>query len=120
MRIPDVSILEINEANFKDEVLLSNEPVVVDFWAEWCAPCKALAPVLDEIAVGYSGRVKVARINVDENSALAEQYAVRSIPTLLFFAGGQLCRHTVGVVSRKRIVDELEAIGVAARPDNLR
>ena len=75
--------IEINEANFNDEVLRSNQPVLVDFWAEWCGPCKMLAPVLDEIALEQLGRVKVAKVNVDTNPGLAARFGIRSIPTLL-------------------------------------
>jgi thioredoxin len=104
--------IEINETNFVKEILQSPEPVLVDFWAEWCGPCKALARVVDEITVAYSDRLKVAKVNVDENPALTEHYGIRSIPTLLYFAGGQLRRQTVGAVSRQRIVDDLEAVGI--------
>jgi thioredoxin 1 len=108
-----LATVEINEGNFANEVLQSNEPVIVDFWAEWCGPCKALAPVLDEIAAAYSGRLKVVKVNVDENPAIAERYRVLSIPTLLYFAEGQLRHHSVGAVSRKRMGDDLETVGVA-------
>ena len=106
--------IEINEANFETEVLESSQPVLVDFWAEWCGPCKMLAPVLDEIATEKSGRVKIVKVNVDENPTLAARYGIQSIPTLLYFAGGQLRHQTVGVAGKKRIVDTLEALGVAA------
>ena len=112
MSIHNRLTVEINETNFESEVLQSKEPVLVDFWAEWCGPCRALAPVVDEIAVTYSGRAKVAKVNVDENSELAERFGIRSIPTLLYFAGGELRRQTVGAVAKKRIVDDLEAVGV--------
>ena len=106
--------IEINEANFETEVLKSNQPVLVDFWAEWCGPCKMLAPMLDEIAVEQSGRVKVAKVNVDDNPALAARFGIHSIPTLLYFADGELRNQTVGVVSRKAILSKLEEIVVAA------
>jgi thioredoxin 1 len=106
--------IEINEANFETEVLKSNQPVLVDFWAEWCGPCKMLAPVLDQIAAEQAGKVKVAKVNVDENPGLAARYNITSIPTLLFFAGGELRNTTVGVVSKKKIVENLEALVVAA------
>ena len=105
--------IEINETNFEAEVLNSTQPVVVDFWAEWCGPCKMLAPVLDEIATEQSGKAKVAKVNIDQNSALAEQFGIRSIPTLLYFAGGEVRKQTVGVVSKKTIVSTLEAVAVA-------
>jgi thioredoxin 1 len=105
--------IEINEANFETEVLKSNQPVLVDFWAEWCGPCKMLAPMLDEIAVEQSGRVKVAKVNVDDNPALAARFGIHSIPTLLYFADGELRNQTVGVVNRKTILSKLEKIAVA-------
>jgi thioredoxin 1 len=106
--------IEVNEANFEAEVLNSAQPVVVDFWAEWCGPCKMLGPVLDEIAAEQSGKAKVAKINVDENSGLAERFGIHSIPTLLYFNGGEVRKKTVGVVSKKTIVSTLEAVSVAA------
>jgi thioredoxin 1 len=108
------STIEINEANFEAEVLKSDRPVVVDFWAEWCGPCKMLAPVLDEIAAGQNGRVKVAKVNVDENPGLAARFDVRAIPTLLYFAGGELLHQTAGVVSGKTILFNLEKLAVKA------
>jgi thioredoxin 1 len=106
--------IEINETNFATEVLQSTQPVIVDFWAEWCGPCKMLAPVLEEIATEQSGRVKIAKINVDENPALADQYGIRSIPTLLYFAGGELRNQIIGVVRKKKILDDLAVLAVAA------
>ena len=106
--------IEINEANFEAEVLKSAQPVVVDFWAEWCGPCKMLGPVLDEIASEQSGRAKVAKINIDQNSALAERFGIRSIPTLLYFVGGEVRKQTVGVVSKKTIVSTLELVSLPA------
>jgi len=108
------SIVELNEANFEAEILKSTQPVLVDFWAEWCGPCKMLAPVLEEIATEQAGRVKVARINVDANPGLAAQYQIQSIPTLLYFAGGVLRDKSVGVQGRKAISSKLEALAVAA------
>jgi thioredoxin 1 len=106
--------IEINEANFERDVLQSKEPVLVDFWAEWCGPCKMLGPVLDEIAAEQSGRVKVAKVNVDENHALAARFGIQSIPTLLYFAGGELRDQTVGAVPKRTIVSKLEKLTLTA------
>jgi thioredoxin 1 len=106
--------IEINEANFEAEVLQSNQPVLVDFWAEWCGPCKMLGPVLEEIAFEHEGRLKVAKVNVDINSDLAERFAIQSIPTLLFFAGGKARDKTIGVLGKRAIVSRLEKLAVPA------
>lgn len=106
--------MEINEANFETEVLKAPQPVVVDFWAEWCGPCKMLAPVLDELAREQAGRVKIAKINVDDNPGLAARYGIRSIPTLLYFAGGELRGQTIGAVGKQAILSKLEALAPAA------
>src|SRR5579863_1833652 len=106
--------IEINETNFESDVLQSKEPVVVDFWAEWCGPCKMLGPVLDEIATEQAGRVKVAKVNVDENHALAARFGIQSIPTLLYFAGGELRDQTVGAVPKRTIVSKLEKLALTA------
>ena len=105
--------VEINETNFESEVLQSDQPVLVDFWAEWCGPCKMIGPLLDEIAVEQAGRVKVAKVNVDSNPALAARYGIQSIPTLLYFAGGELRDQTVGVTAKRGIVSKLEKLAAA-------
>ncbi|HTR41856.1 MAG TPA: thioredoxin [Pseudomonadales bacterium] len=108
------AIIEINEANFERDVLQSKEPVLVDFWAEWCGPCKMLGPVLDEIATEQSGRAKVGKVNVDQNPTLAARFGIQSIPTLLYFSGGEVRDQTVGAVSKRTIVSKLEKLAVAA------
>jgi thioredoxin 1 len=106
--------IEINDANFEREVLQSNQPVLVDFWAEWCGPCKMLAPVLDEIATEQAGRVKVAKVNVDASPALAARFGIQSIPTLLYFADGEVRDQTIGAVGKRVIVGKLEKLAVPA------
>ena len=102
--------IELNETNFDREVLHSNLPVVVDFWAEWCGPCKMLAPALDEIARDLQGQAVVAKVNVDEQPALAARFNIQSIPTLLYFSDGELRDQAVGVVSKKTIATKLGAL----------
>ena len=106
------TIIELNESNFATEVLRSDLPVVVDFWAEWCGPCKAIAPVLEQISAEYAGRVKVAKVNIDANPNLTNQYNIQSIPTLLYFAAGELRDRSVGVVGHKGITNKIEALNV--------
>jgi thioredoxin 1 len=106
------STIEINEGNFESEVLKSAQPVLVDFWAEWCGPCKALGPVLDEIAGEQAGRVKVGKVNIDENPELAARFAIRAIPTLLYFAGGEVRDQSLGLVNKKAIVSKVESLTV--------
>ncbi len=106
--------IEINETNFEREVLQSSQPVLVDFWAEWCGPCKMLAPALDEIAVEQAGRVKVAKVDVDANPALAARFGIQSIPTLLYFVGSEVRDKTIGVVGKRLIVSKLEQLAVPA------
>jgi thioredoxin 1 len=107
-------VVEITESNFAAEVLQSDQPVLVDFWAEWCGPCKMLAPVLDEIAVEQAGRLKVAKVNVDVNPSLAARYGILSIPTLLYFIGGEVRHQSVGVTSKRNLLAKLDSLTVPA------
>ena len=106
--------IEINEVTFESEVLQCNQPVLVDFWAEWCGPCKMLAPLLDEIATEQAGRMKVAKVNVDMNPVLAARFGIQSIPTLLYFAGGEVRDKTIGVTGKRAILSKLEKLAAPA------
>ena len=97
----------LTEENFQNEVLSSTEPVLVDFWATWCGPCRAIAPLIEELAGDFQGRAKVGKLDIDNNSNIAMQYNVRSIPTLLFFKNGEVVDQVVGVVPKKVIADKL-------------
>ncbi len=89
-----------SDSTFEADVLKASEPVVVDFWAEWCGPCRMIAPALDEISKEMAGKVKIVKLNVDENPGVAAQYGIRSIPTLMIFKGGQLAAQKVGAASK--------------------
>ncbi|MGQ0794082.1 MAG: thioredoxin [Deltaproteobacteria bacterium] len=96
-------IIEIQDSTFEAEVLKSETPVLVDFWAPWCGPCRALAPVVDEIATSYSGRVKVGKVNVDQNQQITTKFGIRSIPTLIVFKDGKAQHQVVGAVPKSEI-----------------
>jgi thioredoxin 1 len=98
----------VTDASFKEDVLDSGLPVLVDFWAPWCGPCRMVAPVVDEIAQQYEGKVKVVKLNTDENPQVASQYGIRSIPTLMIFKGGQRVDMVVGAVPKTTLANTLE------------
>jgi thioredoxin 1 len=103
-------VLAVNERNFDKEVLGSEIPVLVDFWAVWCGPCRMVAPIVEELAREYDGRVKVANLNVDDERALAQKYGIQSIPTLMFFKGGSPAGQIIGVQPKERIAARLDEL----------
>ena len=100
---------QFNEANFEDEVISVSEPVLVDFWAEWCMPCKALGPTIDELATEYTGKVKVGKVNTDENQTLSAQFGISAIPTVILFQNGQITEKFIGMRSKKDFAAALYA-----------
>ena len=103
------SIVHTSDANFSSDVLKSETPVLLDFWAEWCGPCKMIAPILDEIAEEYKGRVKVAKINIDENPQTPPKFNIRGIPTLILFKNGTVEAQKVGAVSKSQLAAFLDS-----------
>jgi thioredoxin 1 len=97
----------VSDANFENEVLKANTPVLVDFWAIWCGPCKMIAPTIEEIAAEYDGKLKVAKMDVDSNPTTSMKYGIRSIPTLLIFKEGQVVEQMVGAVNKRHLVDKI-------------
>ncbi|TXK59714.1 thioredoxin TrxA [Alkalisalibacterium limincola] len=97
------NVIHVGDGDFEAEVLKSSEPVLVDFWAEWCGPCKMISPIVDELARNYAGKVKVVKINIDHNPNVPRQYAVRGIPTLMMFKDGQVAGTQVGAVGKAQL-----------------
>jgi thioredoxin 1 len=106
----DAKYITATEQNFKSEVLESKHPVLVDFWAEWCGPCRMIAPAIEELAKEFQGKAKVVKVNVDEQPMLAAEYGVRSIPTLLFFRDGKVVEQLVGAAPKGALADKLKGL----------
>ena len=106
----DAKYITATDANFQDEVLGSDQPVLVDFWATWCGPCRMIAPTIEQLASEFEGRAKIAKVDVDNNPQVAMQFGIRSIPTLLFFKDGQVVDQAIGVVPKQKLAQRLEAL----------
>nr|2YN1_A Chain A, LGPCA THIOREDOXIN [synthetic construct]2YN1_B Chain B, LGPCA THIOREDOXIN [synthetic construct] len=104
-----MSIIHVTDDSFDQDVLKADKPVLVDFWAEWCGPCKMIAPILDEIAEEYEGKLKVAKVNIDENPETAAKYGIRGIPTLMLFKNGEVAATKVGALSKSQLKEFLDA-----------
>lgn len=102
--------IELNESNFEAEVLSASQPVLVDFWAPWCGPCRSMAPVIDDLSKEYNGKVKIAKLNVDENQSLAASYGIMSIPTMLIFKEGKVMGQIVGYTPKNVLAKKIEAV----------
>ena len=102
-------VLHVTDASFESEVIKSDKPVMIDFWAPWCGPCKAIAPSIDELATEYDGRMKFVKLNVDDNPATAAKYGVRGIPNLLIIKGGQVKEQIIGAVPKVRLVQAVDS-----------
>jgi thioredoxin 1 len=106
--VNESGLLHVNDKNFAEEVLNADLPVLVDFWATWCSPCRSISPIIEELAKEFTGRVKVTKLNVDESPATPSQYGVRGIPTLILFKGGKILDQIIGAVPKARLIAMIE------------
>ncbi len=102
--------INVTDANFEETVLKSDKPVLVDFWAEWCGPCRMVGPIVEELAKEYEGKAVVTKMNVDENADVTAKYGIRNIPTILFFKGGEVVDKTVGALPKGKLAEKLDAL----------
>ena len=103
-------LVELNEANFEEEVKKSDIPVMIDFWATWCGPCRMIAPFVEEAATAYDGKLKVGKLDVDSNQRIASEFAIMSIPAVLFFKGGEVVDQVIGAVPKKALFDRIDKV----------
>jgi len=101
---------QVTDSTFEDQVLKSETPVVVDFWASWCGPCRMIAPMLEEVAKEYDGKVRIAKVDVDSNQATAQKYGIMSIPSLLFFKNGEMVEQMIGAVPKAQLIEKIDKV----------
>jgi thioredoxin 1 len=102
--------IEVNDSNFEEVVLKSDKPVLVDFWAEWCGPCRMVGPIVDELATDYDGKIVVTKVDVDSSPATSAKFGIRNIPTVLFFKGGEVVDKQVGAVPKSSLAEKIDAL----------
>ena|SRR3990172_7974322 len=105
-----MELIKLTDENFEDEVIKSDKPVLIDFWATWCGPCRMIAPIVEELATEYEGKAKIGKLDVDSNQQTSIKYGVRSIPTLLIFKDGEVIETIIGAVPKKNIVEKLNSV----------
>ncbi len=103
-------VMEVSDTSFEKEVLQANQPVLVDFWAPWCGPCRAISPIVEELSSAFGNRIKFAKCNVDDNPATPGKYGIRAIPTLIFFKGGNVVEQVTGMVAKSRLEDTINKV----------